>query len=384
MRNTRLVALPVLILAGIVAAQQNDAGKNIQEQEAASGKKYDLVDGVETAAKIADYYSSIEAGKSVAQAASEIKGANYREVLKNGVEAGKQEIIGAFAVWRNGKQHLIKNMKDIARKIDDKLGKIEDRLEMWNNTLPMLEGYYETAKAVVDETKKTWKGLQFKDFWDLDRKWSRRMEANLAAYPRLYINFMSFLKGFLPPDEISLSIKDELWEPDPLLEPASNRRIAQARAEVFAQGWDSWMALGDSCVNLGAEAIQASTEILNQAKGPNSADPTKSVEQVKMEQVQALLDRTDGTYEDELELNRLLEAHREETRINKAQLNQIYGVMSVFLLRMKIRDKEMLSEHRGVAQKGYASLALEGRGRDLTDRDRLLIKRNAEIVAGIP
>jgi hypothetical protein len=86
--------------------------------------------------------------------------------------------------------NFIRNTQDILMSILNTAG---DRIDMWRTTLPNLHAWKKSTIKMWDNTKKVYREFKWSDLWDIDRKWSRKMERTNVGWIKQYYGFLNYL-----------------------------------------------------------------------------------------------------------------------------------------------------------------------------------------------
>jgi len=133
-----------------------------------------------------------QTSKHIMQAAKEGGVKEYFDSMKPNKEEIKGKLQGMVVRYHNSKG-FIPFMKTLQEDILAILQVASDRIDMWRTTLPTIQGYGHATLVLANQTVQVFKDFKIEDLWDIDRKWSRKMEKSVMSNIYNIRGFMGFL-----------------------------------------------------------------------------------------------------------------------------------------------------------------------------------------------
>jgi len=343
-------AIPIIIMAAACAFSvlaEEPSTTTIDDGDKGSGKYGNLVDKVETAQKSYDALNAVSTG---AKAAKGLKSFDPKKLinLANLKKKAKEEALAWATKYTAAKGGFNTIARNILKKVDTIINRVSDRVDMWRTTWPTIKRYASSVKRLADNTKKIFHDFQFKDMWDIDRKWDRRLQANIDAYANTYANIAMFLKGFVEDDKkkffrnsIVPSENDDRFRMDPLCILAQSRMV----------DLHPYRLVPENTLEFCSSTMYSLSEIESKNTAPDDTTPTLTKEEAAFQKIQTELENGDQTYEDSRELSALIEQERAKVSLQAIQITQLQSAVELRYANLIKRDKELQSEQADFYQR---------------------------------
>lgn len=335
----KIVLILLLIFSTVVVGQEEDKKTSLDEPtvvddgDKTSGRINDIINSVETALKIKDLVNSVKEGKKVVDELKKFKN------LKNVKGTISKKLKEAVTQYKSCKWSLFTWVSHVSTKMADVMAKCNDRVNMWRTTEPMLINYYKSMGKLSNNTLEVFKDFEISDAIDIDRKWSRKMDAQLLQDKRFAYSFFAFAAqhfpdGYYEKKYSSLFINYGLEK-----ELTKTTENLEAYLEIKDNVCD-FNQIPFQTLLFASGAILDIREVANKSHGASVEDPSVSEEQHSMEIIENSLNAGNGTYNDIMDNGEMIQAKRAEVSIQRTQLQQMYSELQTRYTRLLLRKQE--------------------------------------------
>jgi hypothetical protein len=331
-----LILFAGICRAGDEAASSLNNPTVVDDNDKTSGRMNDIVNSVDMAFKALDLYN---AGNTAVKTYNEMsKFKNLGDVTK----FAEQQVKGLVTQYKSCKWSFFNWVSNISNKMSDVMAKCNDRVNMWRTTEPTLISYYQAMGKLSNNTLQVFRDFEISDLVDIDRKWSRNMEAQLTKDQRFAYSFFAFATSHLPTDYYQKKYSQ-------LFMPCGVEKELTATSE----GLQAYLAIKDNVhvfnqipyVTLGfaSDALLQLKEIADKSHGPSKADPSVSEEEHYMEIIQNAMTDQNATYNDIMDNAVLIETRRAQVATQRIQIQQIYSELQTRYSRLLLRNQEKMA-----------------------------------------
>jgi len=336
-----VITLCLFLLIGLAGAEEAlEESEKINDNDKVSSPINDLITDVEMVTKAKDVIvGGVKAVKAIKEAGS----------IKNLVQKGKESVKGKLKEklfqYKNTKHPLLSFLDGITSKMNKVLDKAADRVNLWRTTEPMLVDFGQGVKKLADNTVSVFKEFKPEDLIDIDRKWSRKLDAQLQKDYRYVTSFLKYID-----ENYGLKRQEHyvsLFHHQNLRDEFTKTKVsAKAYYALVNNGIHDFVTLPQNAVFLANESLNFSTEISSQANSPDDSDPSLTKEQKDIEKIQLSLTADNQTIQDAKELNTLITGKKQQVLMQTTQLEQVYTKMQNMYARLFLLDAEKQSLER--------------------------------------
>lgn len=288
--------------------------------------------------------------------------------LKDFVAEQKPDLKGKWKElvlrYKNPKVGVLPMAKLIQEDVLRVITAAADRIDMWRNTLPTIQGYQQSVIRLANNTVKVFKEFKVSDLWDIDRKWSRNMESAVQANISNFHGFLHFLDGFKGSDASDrTAYLNSRYVPitvDNYVDATNSDDIALS-TQIFAEESGAMEAgtpagkaylffeLPKSEMLAGINGLVTVSSILDPSyqASENGSQQQIPNEQQEVDDITEMLNDDERTYLEELSLLAHIKQLRIEVETQRFQLSQQSAYMSTIFARSQMIDYEVDAAVRG-------------------------------------
>ena len=328
----------VLASVFIVVSQETPPSSNdqtIDDDDKVSSRINDMITGVDDAQK---GMSAVSTGKQAVDLAKNLKNLNLKQIKDDAANALKNTVVQ----YKNSKQSFIQLMDSVTSKITRVLDQASQRVNMWRTTEPTLIAFGDGMKQMADNTVKVFSEFEPKDLLDIDRKWDRKMEGQLANDQKFVVGMIYFLNT-----TAALKSRDafnSIFLDDGLQNQMTSTTLGvQASVIQMTVPIHTYRQIPSAAMHRASEAIEVCGTICAQSHDVSGSDPSMSNEQADFNKIQQTLVDPKQTYEDAQELSAMIALKRQTVSTQTTQLQQTLSMLQADIARMYLNDQEKIS-----------------------------------------
>lgn len=342
---------------------------------------YSIDDEDQSSAWISTILTDEESIEAIGNAAKATKGAvkGIKEV-KNAVntkkEGGsiigglkdsmKEKLQGLYFRYKPERMSGLERLRRFGEKVSEVLNKADKKINQWRTTLPAMKAFAKNTKNLADETVEVFKDFEFNDLYDIDRKWSRRLDATALANYRNVKNFGAYMNnryhevitenkikeknGFSSKMNVFVSNENEMNQmiKNAKYAPNSDEMELYFRSYMSITKYDEsdssiskeqqFLLLPKSVLLRCAQILESNELLLNKSYGIGTSG--MSVQNQKLENINELLNTTDQSYSEISVVNNLIQQERAEVKIQTMEIEQLTAQTTRDYARILMRKKE--------------------------------------------
>lgn len=339
MKKRSAIPYVVIVLTACYSFAQESESQVIDDGDKGSAKYGNLIDKLETAEKAYDAVNSVAAG---AEAAEKLKSFDPKKVdIGKLTVKGKEEALAWANKYTNAKGGFNTFARNILQKVDKVVSKVSERVDLWRTTWPTIQRYGKSVTYLADNSKQLFSDFEISDLWDIDRKWDRRLEANVNAYGNTYHHFKMFMNSFTTDDRkrfyhtsIVPTDNTNRFTQDPLCVMV-NKRIEERHP---------YRMVPFNTLEFCSSTMYSLSEINAIHSSPNVTTSDVSEEDAVFTQIEKELSNTEQTYADSRELSAFIQEERAKIRLEIAQITQMQSAVELRYANLIKRDKDALDQ----------------------------------------
>jgi hypothetical protein len=328
----------LLFTVAIGFSQETPPSSNdqtIDDDDKVSSRINDMIVGVDDAQKGMD---AVSTGKQGVDLAKNLKNLNLQQIKDDAVNALKNTVVQ----YKNSKQSFIQLMDSVTTKITRVLDQASQRVNMWRTTEPSLIAFGQGMKQMADNTIKVFSEFEPKDLLDIDRKWDRQMEGQLANDQKFVVGMIYFLST-----TAALKSRDafnSIFLDDGLQDQMTSTTLGvQASVIQMTVPVHTYRQIPSAAMHRASEAIEVCGTISAQSHDVSGLDPSMSNEQADFNKIQQTLTDPKQTYEDAQEMSAMIALRRQTVSTQTTQLQQTLSMLQADIARMYLNDQEKIS-----------------------------------------
>jgi hypothetical protein len=263
---------------------------------------------------------------------------SYKEAFENGEIA---------VPYKNSKGSFFVFMRTTQKVLLDILNTASDRIDMWRTTLPTLQAWGKSTRRLIDNTKEVYTSFKWKDLWDIDRKWSRKMENVNMKWINDSYRFMDYLWG-LGDVSVGNRFKDryekyiDIYELDSTIEENSDLKVLKDVID-----WEEKISMEDTTKQEGRAYLFHFLPITQQETALSALMGVMDVMEGSVvgkddmfEVLQNELVNPQITYLGSMALLANIKQHRTDVEAQRTILRQIQSNMATMYARVQMMEME--------------------------------------------
>jgi hypothetical protein len=343
--------LMFIILVNSALSAQEQASSTIDDGDKGSTKYGNLVDKLETAEKAYDAVNAISTGTD---AAKRLKSFDPQKVdISKLSKKIKEEALAWATKYTSAKGGFNTFTKNILQKVDKVATKVSDRVDLWRTTWPTMKRYARSITHLADNSKQLFSDFKVSDLWDINRKWDRRLDANIHAYRNTFRHIRMFMNSFTSDERkefyysnIVPTENNDRFSADPLCVIAKNRMI----------DLHPYRDVPYRTLEFCSSTMFSLSEIDSMISSPDISTSTISKEDAVLKQIEDELTNPDQTYADSRELSSLIEEQRAKIGLEMIQITQLQSAVELRYANLVKRDKEATDQQEDFYKKSLKIL----------------------------
>lgn len=293
---------------------------------------FTTIEYVEKAAKV------VKGAKETKKTIGEVKNIkNLGDVKDLGVDKLKSSLSSLVFKYKPAKTGFLFQLSQYTKKIEKILGDVSDKLNKWNTTLPTIRAYGEASRKMLDNTVEVYNDFRWKDLWDIDRKWDRRVEGIIDQANRTYIYFSSYMINRY--NEVNERERKESIQNYFLNLFMYSDNIQDGDYLDVLSTTHEHRLLPTSSLYNAAEALSMTNQIINMRNSINSRGITD--EEQSFEDITEAISNGKRTMQDERQIQAMIEMNRNEVALQQIQLNQVLTNLMQRYARLELRRQEI-------------------------------------------
>ena len=335
------VFIMISLIAFPIFAGDDDGLKVIDDGDKTSSQFSDMYDDIETVE------NAVNAAKGTVQAVKTTK--SYIKERKKGkfnpIEKAKGKFKEMVFKYKSTKAGFLKLLYDFSRGVSKVLQKVDKRINMWRTTLPTLKSYAKTSKLLVNNTVEVFREFRVKDLWDIDRAWSRKMEAYLYKTYRCFFSFGRYMTKryyLVNEEDIKANCNKKydffMYGEDDLQQGICYNEVVLSSNMYVLFNMHKFNNLPKTTLMNAAQALHCTEGILRKSYDLNFMGVP--FQQAMYDSIALALECDKKTYVDEQQLGAYIAQKRAEIEIQRTELEQILTSMTIQYSRLLLREKE--------------------------------------------
>jgi hypothetical protein len=322
----------------LVFAQESDI-KTIDDEDHTSSKYSDMFQDFETVTNaVENAQKGVTTTKTTVKFIKTKKAGNLKKLIKGSLK-------GLVFKYKSAKMGPLSILKQIQEKVSEVLHKVDDRINMWRNTLPTLKAYAKTSKRLADNTVQVFKEFEIQDLVDIDREWNRKMESSVLANYRCFYSFgrwmsAKYYRANAKDIEESNQKKYDMvmYTPEELQNGICYNETVLASNLHVLNTMHIFNNLPKTTLMNGAEALHYTERILSRSYDYN--DEGNTHQQAVFDSIAVFLNEERKTLVDDQNISAYINQKRAEVEIQNTELEQILTNITVQYSRLLMRNKE--------------------------------------------
>ena len=308
----------------------------IDDGDKGSSHISDMITGVQQAQKAVDVANAAatvgNAAKDPTKTLEKFKNVKPLDELKSLV---KNTVVS----YKSTKGGFDKLLNDVLNKTSNLLQAANKRVNMWRTTEPMLLSYGHRMHKVADNTVEVFGDFKPSDLVDIDRKWSKGVEAALLDDKSTIMGFNSFLQTRFNNVSENEKMFSYLFVGNDIADRLSKTEMG-LRALMEMPGTNPYRGIPIQTLGFTSEAVITTRAIAAQAHGNAKEDESVSQETFNFKQIREAMEDKNQTYEDTKQISVLISRRRAEVGIQNTQIEQVLSLLQVKYTRLLLRNKE--------------------------------------------
>lgn len=317
-------------------------GEVVNDNDKGSGRTAEIISTVEDVERAKAAYSVGKGGYKGAKNAGK-----YKDKYDNW-DGGSPEIEvdiwdqaqKTYYQYKSSKDSFLKILAMISKKIAKGLAIAHKRVNMWRTTEGTLINYGKAMSRYANNTVEVFADFRPNDLWDIDRKWSRKMENQLKSDRRLIFSLQSFLDGRFKDLKKQDEILNKLIYDDHYDRSVVEDESAHLQHLMLAPQIHEYRLVPKVTAAYVNTSFLTIREIAGQAHGPSDEDPTMTKEQYKFDQIHDALIDKNVTYKDSKELSAQIASLRTSNQVQANELKQVQTQLNIRYNRLLIMKLE--------------------------------------------
>jgi hypothetical protein len=319
------------------------SSEQIDDGDKGSAPHGNLINNVKTASKV---YDAVNATANTVDAAKKVKSFDPSKFDAKGMS---KDTFKKAKDWASAYTHAKGSLNQITRGILDKISKIinqaSKRVELWRTTYPSIKRYANNVKLLADDTKNLAQSFRMSDLIDIDRKWSRHLEYNLAEFRSEYYYINNYLKKFRPKEESEFYHNSIV----PIVNSSEFEYDETAKAAyALMPKPNAYRSVPRTTLEYCASSMFTLSALENQCKKPDTRDQTITAEMATFNNIDLELSNSSQSYADTRQLATYIEQERAKVRMQSLQATQIQSGAELRYANLLKRDEESRTESKDV------------------------------------
>jgi len=336
MMSIKILIINLFLITALLA-ESSEVGQptKVDDDLKVSGKVGDLIDGLETVEKANNAVKAARNAPENIKRAQEFAKTPKLSDIKNGLS-------NMLLKYKHTKSGMLSILSDVTQKISKGLNAAERRVNMWRSTEPTLYYYGEQMKKMANNTVDVFLDFEPEAMWDIDRKWDRRMNAQLAADKNLALSFKYFTEYRSSELErnrkVFKSFLDDYTATERLTRTEEGlKALLTLKSEKPIH---EFRLIPQNTLMYTSDVITSVNEINKISYEQSSDDNTLTKEQFTLSKIQKVLNDPNQTYEDTKNLSVLIADQRLKVKTQKANISQLLSLLEARYARLLLRKTE--------------------------------------------
>ncbi len=335
------IILYILILSSLIFSQEKttqrlDNPTSVDDGDKGSSHISDMITGVQQAQK------AVDAANAAAVVGNGVKDPNKTiDKFKNvkPLDELKSLVKNTVVSYKSTKGGFDVFLNNVLNKTSSLLQAANKRVNMWRTTEPMLLYYGHRMHKVADNTVEVFGDFRPSDVIDIDRKWSKSMEAALLDDKNTIMGFNSFLQSRYNNVSDNERMFSNLFVGNDIVDRLSKTELGLRALTEMPDG-NKFRGIPMQTLGFTSEAVITTRSIAAQAHGNAKEDGTISQETYNFKQIREAMEDKNQTYEDTKQIGAMISRRRAEVGIQNTQTEQVLSLLQVKYTRLLLRNKE--------------------------------------------
>jgi hypothetical protein len=333
MTNWIAFLITLLLIVQVPLFADVSEEQTINDEDKTSSRINNMFEDIETIEKAAN---AAKTGTKVYKEAKKVK--NLKDVKDVSVSSLKDKAKGLVFKYKNAKAGFLYQLYNFANKTSQTLDGMNKKLNQWNTTLPTIKAYGKAMRNMLDNTVEVFHEFEWDAFYDIDRKWDKKLEGQLTADYRTFQRFSRYLENryYSANKEKSSLIAayfGGLFDFDNEIALDTDAYMITALSSANEHRMVPYYTLYNC-----SEALSLTSQMIEDIHGLNDNGVPK--EQQKSADMVRVLQNGKRTMEDERQLQAMIERARHEANVQSAQLEQLLASLQEKYARLYLLKTE--------------------------------------------